>query len=253
VTAIAQALQAAGYAPAAIRLQRIAEAVMAAPLPPEEASASAANPTAAQRLSEIAMAAIQASNRNWTAARNEFMRRVQDDPELLWELFAPYRYQAVQAQLTAAAETLRRIEKLREVPRSGGGGGRASHGDQARPAPAASRSWDRPRQGSGGGHLPLANPLAAAPVTPRHPAAGLSAVAAVTRQSIIDTFQLNGRPIGDATPREARAWAGARERDARFVRLLTANLPEDQPIRRYRSDPDEVAALYAQAEAGHAE
>ncbi len=193
MTAIAQAMQAAGYSPAAERLRRIAETV------------------------------LQAHERDWTAARSEFVAKVQNDPELLWELFAPYRNQAIQSVLSAAAAKLRRDRTPREVPRQGGGGGHRAVDDQVTTAPAA----------------------------PRSPSAGLAAVAAVTRQSLIDTFQLNGRPIGDATSREALSWAGARERDARFVRLLTANLPLDLPIRRFRSDPDEVAALYAQAEAAH--
>lgn len=66
--------------------------------------------------------------------------------------------------------------------------------------------------------------------------------------SKLDDFMVNGQPIGDLTPEEANGWAGSRERDARFVRLLTAGLPSGKPIRQFRKG-DEADKLYAAAEA----
>jgi hypothetical protein len=70
------------------------------------------------------------------------------------------------------------------------------------------------------------------------------------RLSLLDTFRVNGQPLGDVTPAEARLWAQARgrqaRRDARFVELVTAGLPDGLPIRRFRRD-DEVAAAFSQA------
>lgn len=71
----------------------------------------------------------------------------------------------------------------------------------------------------------------------------MAAVGAVAGKSLLDTFLVNGQPIGDLTSREASAWAGSRERDARFVRLLVANLPPDAPIRKYRTGED-ARSLY---------
>jgi len=51
------------------------------------------------------------------------------------------------------------------------------------------------------------------------------------RLSKLDTFLINGRKIGDCTPEEAEGWAGSRERDAKFVRMLIHGLPPDKPIR----------------------
>jgi hypothetical protein len=51
------------------------------------------------------------------------------------------------------------------------------------------------------------------------------------RLSKLDTFMVNGRPVGDCTPEEAEGWAASRERDAKFVRLLISGLPLSRPIR----------------------
>ena len=76
---------------------------------------------------------------------------------------------------------------------------------------------------------------------------GMASVGAVAAASLLDTFRVNGQAIGDLTSREAAQWAGSRERDARFVRLLVENLPLDLPIRRFRT-ADEAAKLYARAQ-----
>jgi len=51
------------------------------------------------------------------------------------------------------------------------------------------------------------------------------------RLSKLDTFLCNGRPVGDMTPEEAEKWAGSRDRQAKFIRLLIAGLPPNRPIR----------------------
>jgi hypothetical protein len=66
--------------------------------------------------------------------------------------------------------------------------------------------------------------------------------------SKLDSFMVNGQPIGDLTPEEANGWAGSRERDASFVRMLTAGLPPGRPIRLSRNG-DDVDALWEAAEA----
>lgn len=78
-----------------------------------------------------------------------------------------------------------------------------------------------------------------------------ASVATAVRLSRLDTFVINGQKIGDLTTAEANAWAGSRERDARFVRLLTANLPPDRPIREFRSGED-ADELYRRSETEHA-
>lgn len=73
-------------------------------------------------------------------------------------------------------------------------------------------------------------------------------VRTAVKLSKLDDFMVNGQPIGDLTPEEANGWASSRERDARFVRLLTAGLPPGRPIRLSRKG-DEADKLYAAAEA----
>ena len=66
--------------------------------------------------------------------------------------------------------------------------------------------------------------------------------------SKLDTFKVNGRPLGDCTAQEAMAWRASRVRDARFVYLAAVNLPPDRPIRDFITAA-EIERLYQQAQA----
>lgn len=165
------------------------------------------------RLLDKAMEAVRANPRNWDGAKDAFYKAIKDDAGLLWALFEPYRLVAIQKLLTEAASAMREAErdavqnKLREVA---GREGRDTLGTRG-----STRS-------------------------------GMDAASAVARLSMLDTFKVNGQPIGDCTPGEANAWAASRERDARFVRMLTANLPDGEPIRKYRR-PEDANSLYERA------
>lgn len=78
---------------------------------------------------------------------------------------------------------------------------------------------------------------------------GLTAVNDAATKALLDTFIINGKPIGDVTPIEAASWAASRERDARFVRMLIGGVPENDPIRRWVTQ-EEAERLYKMAEAG---
>jgi hypothetical protein len=190
-------------------------------------------------LKEIALDAIQSNPKSWDGAKDAFYAKVRNNPDLLWELFAPHRAQVAQLWLTQAANEIHaQNRKLAAVPNSGGV--QVLSAGQRQPDPA-NKTTGQASDENQGRHAP--RPTAAA---------GAAAIANVTRLSLLDTFKVNGQPLGDVTSLEANAWAASRERDARFVRLLTENLPPDQPIKKYRT-PDDAQALYAQAEAGHAE
>jgi hypothetical protein len=163
------------------------------------------------------MQAVKQSPRNWDGARDALIKAVRRDPELMWELFAPYRNQALQAVMTAAATELRRQETPRREPGQ-----------------------------RGAGHVGLDSHRALARPTRISPDA-IRAVSGTAAATLLDTFRVNGQPIGDLTVREATAWAGKRARDARFVRLLTDNLPPDDVIRKWRTG-DDAARMYAIAE-----
>lgn len=211
-----EAFAAAGFEAPAIRLRRIVLAAIRTPAD-KPSSGPETDPVAAARLHEAAMNAVKQSPRNWDGARDALLKAVRADAALMWELFAPYRNQALQAALTAAAAELRRQEMPRREPGLRGAGHRADdhHTTGARPSPIS--------------------------------AAAISAVSGAAAASLLDTFTVNGRPIGDLTAREASQWAGARERDARFVRLLTDNLPAGDVIRKWRTGED-AARMYAIAE-----
>lgn len=67
------------------------------------------------------------------------------------------------------------------------------------------------------------------------------------RLSLLDTFRIEGRAIGDLTPNQARTWARKSSIPPRFVVLLTANLPPNDPIRKHRQAED-TEAIWKQAE-----
>lgn len=214
MSALAEALTASGYIPAGDKLQ-----------------------AAARR-------AVQENPRNWDAAKETLCALVRPDPEMVWAMLAPYKSQAAQLLLTQAAATLRAEQKPHVVADTRSGAGHRPDGAQCMVARTATASR------SEGGHPGSVNRDCSAPIASA--AKGAVAVMAVARLSLLDTFKVNGQSIGDLTSAEAVRWAGSRERDARFVRMLTANLPPDQPIKKYRTG-DEAAAIYAQAEASHAE
>ncbi len=197
-----------------------------------------------ERLRVIAIEALIASPGNWDGAKDALFRGIRDDAALLWALFAPYRAKAAHDLLTDVAVEARQQEMPRREQGRGSGAGQALVDNQiegARPAPTKS-----------GMDAPVTRPPATRPTAA--PSAGqvrasMEHVADLTRRSLLDSFTLNGQSIGDLTPREAVGWAKSRERDARFVRLLTENLPSDMPIRRFRT-ADEAAACYVQAETG---
>jgi hypothetical protein len=164
-----------------------------------------------ERLMDVAKDAVKSNPRNWDGAKDVLYKSIKNDPELLWAMLEPYRVVATQRLLTEAATLLREPVQLKEV------GGRT-------------RSVDR---------------------SMIDPPSGMDAVARVARLSLLDTFKINGRSIGDCTPEEAIRWAGARERDAAFVRMLTANLPAGRPIREFRR-PEDTQELYDRARADHA-
>ena len=243
VSAMAEAFRAAGYQTPRNRLEVIANETIAMTTEQREEYKSI-NWTDQQdrlqrRMMQVAREAIHCSPKNWDGAKDAFYAKVRKDPDLLWELLAPYRAQAAQFWLTqAAAEIHAQNRKLAETPKSGGV-----------QSPSAGHGTPDPANETGGHPArDHHNPDALRPTA----AAGAAAIANVTRLSLLDTFKVNGQSIGDVTPVEANRWASSRERDARFVRLLTQNLPPDQPIKKYRT-PDDAQALYAQAEACRAE
>lgn len=204
-TTMGRALQGAGYVPP--------------PPPPDE-------------LKRIAREVVKASGGKYDVAKDLFFNRVRQDARLLWEMFTPYRAEAVRPYLTDAADELRQAARpLRDIKANGGALGHPLDDNQKT---AAQRTPPAP--------IPIRP--SAARVSPQ---AAMRAVSDATRKSLLDTFLVNGQPIGDLTAGEARGWSNSRARDVRFVRLMVSGLEPNVVIRKARS-PKETQELYDLAE-----
>jgi hypothetical protein len=228
-TAMAAAFASAGFVPVADRLLAALLASLDRPETIAQPELERSNPRTEARLKEVALAAVRQSPRNWDGAKDALYKAVRNDPELLWEMFQPYRAQAAQRLLTEAAAKHRQDEMVVRGRRDGES--QISHAQH--------------RQGGSGHSYRGGRDPDAAPS--RKSAASIEALAPVAAASLLDTFRINGRAVGDMTPEDAEKWAASKERDARFVRLLTQNLPPGRPIREFRSAED-AALLYAEAE-----
>lgn len=209
----------------------------------KEAFAKAGYKPADERLWNAAVIAWTAAEGNLERGRDELFKIIEHDAELILELFKPYHRVAAQKLLEEVSQVAREEERRRQAlssPKHPNG--------QQRPVVVPSRSGPTPNGNQGG----LARP---APFQPRAVHEITRNKSNTVRQSLLDTFRIElpaayGRmsiSIGDCTPTEAMSWVGATERDIKFVRLLTQNLPREERIRKHMNDPDVIDSLYAQA------
>jgi hypothetical protein len=197
---------------------------MEEPLPATETALSVALRRAGykppgERLLEIAERALAEHPRTNDLARVYIYGAVIEDAELLWEMFANWR--------GIAADVL-----LREVVR------RRIAARQTIGAKSSQTAIAAAPQG-GGSSRPSVQPSAAAKEEAR--------VATAHVLSKLDTFRVNGKPIGDCTPEEALNWRASRVRDSRFVWLICAGIPAGHRIRDYIK-PDDAEAFYQRAQ-----
>lgn len=230
-----------------------------------------------ERLRMLALDVMRQHGKNMPTARDTLLFAVQGDAQLLWEMLGKHRNWIATELLNAvrreasegAGNCMPETAGGRMPPRTqsaGNGGASGQKWDASNGHRTVARS--DMSEGAGVGMVvpetadaTLPPPPSGASVVPvrahwrglperataaRH-TGGMAAVGVVAAASLLDTFRVNGQAIGDLTAREAVQWAGSRERDARFVRLLVENLPPDLPIRRFRT-ADEAAELYARAQ-----
>ena len=250
----------------------------------KEAFEGAGVKTSAEKLNVVARAAIRQNPVNSDNARDFLFAAVRNDAGMLWELFAAYRLRAAQDLLSSVRVQMRTEEreganvpppampaKIRLPPRdvsagNGGAGGhenRAATGGQFKAAPSVKPASN----GGGGGHSSAAGNAgqrATAPannfnrhgMTPANPprldanarkVAAMPTLSKICTAGLLGSFLVNNRPIGEVTPVEANLWAASRQRDAKYVLLLTENLPPNEPIGKWRT-AEEAATLYARAE-----
>lgn len=201
--------------------------------------------TPAERLRKVALVAVHAS-KTLDGRKDALYAHIRTDAELLWELFAEYRAKAVEELIADVAAELYAEQRSQDIGTGQSAPGHCRADNQSQYAQRASDATLGGRGQSGldnqTAHAPLVQ--SSATVMPLKPTkaprtvAGMNAVSAVARKSLLDTFMLGARPIGDATPTEALRWAALHERDAKFIRVLTAGLPPETPIRRHRRAED---------------
>lgn len=168
------------------------------------------------RLRAAAEAAIAGGS--MSVALSEFERAVRRDPELLMALVGAERLNRIMSAY---------LSQVARETRSRGEAGQVSsvtHSRAARPVAAPTRR-------------------------------GLDVIAAAAptiARSLLRTFLVNGQPLAEVTVEEAVSWARSRERDARFLRILTDGLPPGAVIGRYVTDEDAERAYRLAEEAANA-
>ena len=200
----------------------------------------------------------------WDARMDALAAAIRGDAEVLWLAFAPVRKARLQDMLADAAREKRereaREQRLREVATQVGGGQRhvgnhlqhaaldttGLHGELIEPK-----------------RVDLKHRLAGAVLSERaHEVlrekrqAGLEVALAsrqdVARRTLLDTFLIDGTPIGQATAGYARKWAKERGQQFHFVTLLTNGLQPDMVIGQHIK-PDEAERCMRRAgELAHA-
>lgn len=213
----------------------------------EDAFRAAGIVPAAERLARLAVAAwAKWPGVNAAGARRDYLREHLKG-ELTFALLADTRpdvlAQEIGALLNRTAMAIARQRPQRDAGATpAGDGGQFTAETQFWPAPVAAPSTESARpQVAAGSAAPSesTNPNYSAAPAP-HPSAAdarhAAKLALRLRLSRLDSFVIDGRPLGDLTAAEARRWAGDRRRDARFVDLLCGNMPSDRPIRDYAND-----------------
>jgi hypothetical protein len=178
----------------------------------------------ADRLREIAVKALAEHANSWEGAKDAVFEAVRHDLALVWQLMGPYRAMAVQRLLV---DITREIRGSEQTP----GAGHLGTDSQKTSIPIEDAGTGNQRTGED---------------TDRHAARGKAnaIVASKLMASMLDTFVIEGRPIGDWHAGEARAWVHRTGRHVRFVEMLTSNIPPHDPIRKWI--PPETAADYWQ-------
>lgn len=189
----------------------------------------------ADRLKKIAIQAMREHAHSRDSACEAIFEDVRRDLTLFSLLMEPYRDMALRKLLIDTARGSQEYDKARgagpiwgenhEKPaqseRAGGGG--QDHCDNRERCTSPRQRFD-------------------AGVDARR--AAQAAVSTKLMKSLLDTIEVEGRPIGDWQAGEARAWARRNGRMIHFVEMLTANMPPDDLIRKWIQP--EMAAEYWQ-------
>lgn len=174
-----------------------------------------------RRLHEIAKMALRSSPKNFDGAKDRLFRMVRDDSDLLWELFAEWRTEAVlNALKRAGQDCFEPTEERVDINIQ-----RAIPGKNVQPP----RVLIAPRE----------------PPLPARPPRGVQAFEAAgkaAQRSLLDTFKVNSVPVGDMTPNHVRRYLKRQKLRNHWLELLVQNLPPDDLIRNWKSQEDAAVA-----------
>lgn len=185
-----------------------------------------------ERLRQIAIAAMSQHATSNDVAIAAVLQAVRHDLSLTWALFAPYDSVAVKKLFADVRHELRQDAKARD-------GGQSGHEGHGGAAPVVRQGGGQFMAETQGGHA------SSRPITLAQRAAK-ARTAEVIRMSLLDTFTIDGTPIGDWQAGAARTWARTTGRHVRWVEMLTNNMPPADPIRRWMT-PDEAQILWQRA------
>lgn len=232
------------------------------------------DPVYRTKVLEIAMEAARLNPRNFEAARDQFYKAVKKDADLLWALFEPYRSLAADRMLRDGYQLLSVQERrvvdgalIKKDAAKAAGGGHGCCDTQKRSAPAAPQDAtpQAERQSEGASTATTSTCLSPprsnlTALADKQAARARTSAAVQVKLTRLDTVMVDGKPIGDCTVAEVRAWAARREadkraagRDAQFALNLVANLQGDVVIRQHWAPMlNDVDQMYDRAEADHA-
>jgi hypothetical protein len=187
-----------------------------------------------ERLRAIAVEALMEHGKtSWDEVERAVFQAVRRDLALVWQLMEPYRAMAMRRLLVDTARDIREADRAH-------GASHLSADDQVTRA--------RSERGGGGQLIPddQGQGVSPIPLSDAKREGYRKAAATISRRlsaSMLDTFMLDGVPIGNWQAGAARAWARSTGRNVRFVEMLTANVPPLDPIRNW-IDPDMAAEFW---------
>lgn len=216
------------------------------------------------------------SGENGRGARRDHVR-TNLTPALTLALLERYRPQVVRQMVAESiAALLNDAEtEIRDAAKAAGGGrdvvdaqgdaapakppgdkpaddrGHSAAETQGLSAPVVTPFRDAGASRRGGEARSGAEPTHCAPSADKHAATIAAKLGVAARLSKLDTESINGQPVKLIRVGEARAWAAKHKLRARWIELLTANMPDEWVIGDH-VPPDLADELYQRAEAEHA-
>lgn len=205
--------------------------------------------TIGAKLQRLMREAIIAGSGKLDASKDHFiaaLTKSDDAAALLWQLFERERA-AIIGRLFTETIVEMRGEKM-PLPNAGEAreAGPQGHRASAEPAPHAAAEATIA--------LPQGQDVHASAAAPTQKPSRLRYTESdrIARLSVLRTFRVNGRPLGEVTGLEARSWLRNHDRDGRFVRLIVEAVPDTMQINACVSE-DEADKLFNLAtEAGNA-